>query len=49
MAATFEKIAREDRSRIETLVFDAVCSEIRLTLRSGLPQDLPTSLPLPGT
>jgi c-di-GMP-binding flagellar brake protein YcgR len=47
MAATFEEIAKEGRSRIETLVFDAICSEIRVMLRSGQPQDLPAGPPLP--
>ena len=48
MAATFEEIAKEGRSRIETLVFDAICSEIRVMLRSGQPQDLPAGPPRLG-
>ena len=34
MAAAFEGIGREERRRIETLVFDVICSEIRVMLRS---------------
>jgi len=45
MAATFDEIAKEGRSRIETLVFDAICSEIRVMLRSGQLQESPTSPP----
>jgi hypothetical protein len=45
MAATFEEIAKEGRSRIETLVFDAICSELRVMLRSGQSQDMPASSP----
>ena len=45
MAATFDEIADEGRGRIETLVFDAISSEIRVMLRSGQPQDSPASPP----
>jgi hypothetical protein len=47
MAATFEDIAKEGRCRIETLVFDAICSEIRALLRSEPSQSSPTSPTLP--
>jgi hypothetical protein len=47
MAATFEEIAKEGRSRIETLVFDAICSEIRVMLRSEQQQDSQTRPTLP--
>jgi hypothetical protein len=43
MAATFEELAHDGRSRIETLVYDAICSEIRVMLRSAQPEDLPVS------
>ncbi len=43
MAATFEDIAKEERCRIETLVFDAICSEIRAMLRSEPSLSSPTS------
>jgi len=49
MAATFEEIAKEGRTRIETLVFDAICSEIRVMLRSEQPQDSPAASPPPGS
>jgi hypothetical protein len=45
MAATFEEIGKDGRSRIETLVFDAICSELRVMLRSGQSQDMPASSP----
>ena len=38
MAATFQEISQEGRSHIEALVFDAICSEIRVMLRSDQPQ-----------
>jgi hypothetical protein len=41
MAATFEELAQDGRSRIETLVYDAICAEIRVMLHSGQPADLP--------
>jgi len=47
MAATFDEIGKEGRSRIETLVFDAICSEIRVMLRSEQPQEPPASPPPP--
>jgi hypothetical protein len=43
MAATFQEISQEGRSHIETLVFDAICSEIRVMLRSEQPQGSPTT------
>jgi hypothetical protein len=43
MAATFQEISKEGRSRIETLVFDAICSEIRVMLRCEQPQASPES------
>jgi hypothetical protein len=45
MAATFEEITKEGRSRIETLVYGAICSEIRVMLRSGQPQRYPATAP----
>lgn len=45
MAVAFEEIDPEGRSRIETLVFDAICSEIRVMLRSGQPRGGPESSP----
>ena len=45
MAATFEEITKEGRSRIETLVYGAICSEIRVMLRSGQPQGYPATAP----
>jgi hypothetical protein len=45
MAASFEELSKEGRSRIETLVFDTICSELRVMLRSGRPQDLPVNSP----
>ena len=45
LAATFEEISKEGRSRIETLVFGAICSEIRVMLRSGQPRGYPVSAP----
>jgi hypothetical protein len=41
MAATFEDLAQDGRSRIDTLVYDAICAEIRVMLHSGQPADLP--------
>jgi hypothetical protein len=38
MAATFQDISEEGRSRIETLVFDGICSEIRVMLRIEQPK-----------
>ena len=46
MAATFQEISKEGRGRIESLVFDAICSEIRVMLRCEQPQASPES-PLP--
>jgi hypothetical protein len=43
MAATFEELAQEGRSRIETLVYDTICAELRVMLRAGQPEDLPAS------
>jgi hypothetical protein len=43
MAATFVELAQDGRSRIETLVYDAICAEIRVMLRAGQPEDLPAS------
>jgi hypothetical protein len=43
MAATFEELAQDGRSRIETLVYDAICAEIRVMLRAGHPEGLPAS------
>ena len=48
MAATFEEIAQDGRSCIETLVYDTICSEIRVLLRSKQPQGLPATSPPPG-
>jgi len=48
MAATFQEISSEGRSRIETLVCDAICSEIRVMLRSDHSQDLPVNPPPAG-
>lgn len=47
MAATFDGIGKEGRSRMEALVFDAICSEIRVMLRSEQPQEPPASPPPP--
>jgi hypothetical protein len=47
MAATFEDIPKDGRSRIETLVFDAICSEIRVMLRSEQSQESPAAPPPP--
>ena len=49
IAVTFDEIAKEGRSRIETLVFDAICSEIRVMLRSGQRQDASVSPQPPGS
>ena len=38
MASTFQEISEEGRSRIETLVFDGICSEIRVMLRIEQPK-----------
>jgi hypothetical protein len=43
MAATFEELAQEGRSRIETLVYDTICAELRVMLRAGQPEGLPAS------
>ncbi|HJX52502.1 MAG TPA: PilZ domain-containing protein [Polyangia bacterium] len=43
MAAAFEEIAKDGLNRIETLVFDAICSEIRVILRGEQPQDVSAS------
>lgn len=43
MAATFEELAQDGRSRIETLVYDTICAEIRVMLRAGQPEDLRVS------
>jgi hypothetical protein len=45
MAATFQEISKEGRGRIETLVYDAICSEIRVMLRCG---QVPASPESPG-
>jgi len=47
MAATFQEISKEGRGRIESLVFDAICCEIRVMLRSQLPRDAAES-PVPA-
>jgi hypothetical protein len=49
MAVTFEEIAKEERNRIETLVCDAICSDIRVMLRSEQPQNLPAPPAPAGT
>jgi len=38
MACTFQEISEEGRSRIESLVFDGICSEIRVMLRVEQPK-----------
>jgi hypothetical protein len=43
MAATFEDLAQDGRSRIETLVYDAICAEIRVMLRGVQAENLPVS------
>ena len=48
MAATFEEIGKEGRIQIETLVFDAICSEIRVMLRSERSQESPATPPPAG-
>jgi hypothetical protein len=45
MAATFQELSAEGRSRIETLVFDAICAEIRVMLRIGQPKGSPQTPP----
>jgi hypothetical protein len=43
MAATFDDLAQDGRSRIETLVYDAICAEIRVMLRGVQAESLPAS------
>jgi PilZ domain len=38
MAVTFQDLSEEGRNRIETLVFDGICSEIRVMLRIEQPK-----------
>jgi len=45
MAVTFEEISEEGRSCIETLVFDGICSEIRVMLRIEQPKGLGATPP----
>jgi len=41
MAVTFEDLAPDARGRIETLVYDAICAEIRVMVRAGQPESMP--------
>jgi len=48
MAATFEQIDKEGISRIETLVLDAVCSDLRTMMRYGQPDQREATPPPPA-
>ena len=48
IAVAFNELQKEERSRIETLVFDAVCVELRSMLRLGQAQEDAASLPQPA-
>jgi len=43
MAATFDELGQDGRSRIETLVYDAICAEIRVMLRGAQADNLPAT------
>jgi hypothetical protein len=48
MAATFEEISKEGRGRIETLVLDAACADLRAMLRNHKPEVYTPSPPQPA-